>query len=679
MVSPRVLVIVPTHDHASTLDLAVASALAQTVGDLDIAIIGDGVGDDTRAVAGELMSADDRVRFIDAPKSASRSELVRHQVISDSDAELVTYLGDDDLFFPDHVEVMADLLGSSDFAHPLPVFVEIDESLVVLPCDISDPRWVEMHLLPTFNAVSLTGAAHTTEFYRRLPHGWLEPPAGRWSDHFFWGQVFTTPGVRARTSHLGTTVKAHATTRTHLSALERRQRLEPWVELVCDPEGRATWNRMVDEAVRRAAVDHHLDALRLRQQVGRLDVEITERNEVIDRLEATTRESHQRFDAEHAELQRVNNRIAELDRIGDEQRRRIADTDAELSALAAEMVVLREMIGELERQRDDRQAQLDAIGASRSWKVGQLTARFVHLPAVAARRLTSASRQVVRATRRRGRVAAHQRDAEERRETAPIGSSISDDDVYPSFCKSAAFDTSVFQTFRSNPIYTEILEHVSVAQGEEYLNRIRTDPEVTQRLAVLIADDALGGPRQHHFEGVGPVSPTTLRYVKVLVDLRQLFGNLDGFKVAEVGIGYGGQCRVIARMHRPARYELFDLPSVNALAARFLRESRVPGDLVAFRDGRQPVEVESDLLISNYAFSELSRDLQEIYIDRVVQHAKRGYVTYNHISPEGFSSMTAGEFAARMPGASVIEEVPLTHPENVIVVWGAHVGRDEHH
>lgn len=362
MVSPRVLVIVPTHDHASTLDLAVNSALAQTVGDLDVVIIGDGVGDDTREVVGELISADDRVRFIDAPKSASRSELVRHQVISNSDADIVTYLGDDDLFFPDHVEVMADLLGSSDFAHPLPVFVETDENIVVLPCDLSDSRWVEMHLLPTFNTVSLTGAAHTTGFYRRLPDGWVEPPAGRWSDHFFWGQILTAPGVRATTSHLGTTVKVHASIRKHVSAIERRQQLQPWVELVSDPGSRRAWNQMVDHAVRRAAADYHLEARHRQQQAGRLDVEITELNETIHRLEATTRVLQERFDAERG-------------------------------AFEAQRLALIGTIGELQRQRDDRQVQLDAIGASRSWKVGLLIARLAHLPTSAARRLSDAARR----------------------------------------------------------------------------------------------------------------------------------------------------------------------------------------------------------------------------------------------------------------------------------------------
>jgi glycosyltransferase involved in cell wall biosynthesis len=61
MTSPRVLVVVPTHDHPWALDLSVESALAQTVENLDIVVIGDGVVDETRDVVARLMERDDRI------------------------------------------------------------------------------------------------------------------------------------------------------------------------------------------------------------------------------------------------------------------------------------------------------------------------------------------------------------------------------------------------------------------------------------------------------------------------------------------------------------------------------------------------------------------------------------------------------------------------------------------
>src|SRR5438105_9622579 len=89
-------VVIPTHAHASTVDLAIESALAQTVRDLEIVVIGDGASDELRAAVRRTL-ADPRVRFIDLPKTASRAEEARHEVLLASQAPFACYLGDDDL------------------------------------------------------------------------------------------------------------------------------------------------------------------------------------------------------------------------------------------------------------------------------------------------------------------------------------------------------------------------------------------------------------------------------------------------------------------------------------------------------------------------------------------------------------------------------------------------------
>ncbi len=55
-------VVIPTHDHAQTLSFSVQSALDQTVEELEIFIVGDGVGEDTHDVMIQLGKADGRVR-----------------------------------------------------------------------------------------------------------------------------------------------------------------------------------------------------------------------------------------------------------------------------------------------------------------------------------------------------------------------------------------------------------------------------------------------------------------------------------------------------------------------------------------------------------------------------------------------------------------------------------------
>lgn len=260
---PSAMVVVPTHDHASTLPLAVRSALEQTVPDLDVVVIGDGVGDDTRAAVADLCRADRRVRFVDRPKSMGRNEAARHEIVGAATAPIVTYLGDDDLFLPHHVETMAALLADHDFAHPFPIFIGSDGHLIARPTDLSDPRCVAWHLHPRRNAISLTGAAHTTALYQRLPAGWRPAPPARWSDHYMWEQIFCVPDVRLVTSRLATTIKPPASMRVALSAEQRRSELARWWDRMHEPGFAAWWDDAVDSAVRRVAVDAFRDGFDL--------------------------------------------------------------------------------------------------------------------------------------------------------------------------------------------------------------------------------------------------------------------------------------------------------------------------------------------------------------------------------------------------------------------------------
>lgn len=226
--APTTTVIIPTHDHPSTLDLAIASVLDQSSASLELVVIGDGVGDDTRSVIAAI--DDPRLRFIDAPKSSSRAELVRHRVLMDAGSDYVCYLGDDDLMLRDHVDTMTGVLHSVDFAHPLPAYILPDGGFGVHLADLSRSECREWHLHPARNAVSLTGVAHRLDAYRKLPFGWREPPAGQWSDHYMWQQWFGTPGFRYRTHPQLTVLKFDSGVRGESSSEDRRTELLTWIE-----------------------------------------------------------------------------------------------------------------------------------------------------------------------------------------------------------------------------------------------------------------------------------------------------------------------------------------------------------------------------------------------------------------------------------------------------------------
>lgn len=255
---PLITVIVPTHDHASTLDYALGSVIDQTVNEFDVVVIGDGVGDDTRAVMHEFES-DRRVRFMDRPKSPSRAEEVRHQVIERSRAPFVAYLGDDDLMLPDHLETMVGLLEHADFTHPAPLYVLPDGRLQAHPIDLSSGACRQWQLNPIYNAVSLSGVVHRRDTYLTLPHGWRIAPAGRWSDDYMWEQWFRVPWCRFVTGTRLTVIKLESGARRGTPPAERRVEIAEWKTRSEAPGFDTELVGLVSDAWRRWAIQARLD------------------------------------------------------------------------------------------------------------------------------------------------------------------------------------------------------------------------------------------------------------------------------------------------------------------------------------------------------------------------------------------------------------------------------------
>lgn len=249
--------------------------------------------------------------------------------------------------------------------------------------------------------------------------------------------------------------------------------------------------------------------------------------------------------------------------------------------------------------------------------------------------------------------------------------SVTDGTSYTTVCERAAHDPDAFATFKSHPDYTPVLEHVTCAQGAQYLRiALEQSPPLEPLLERFRENDRLGGPQVCDYEAFGPFSPTTLRYIKVVSDLLTLFGSLEGFTIIEIGAGYGGQCYVTSTAAHPRYYILIDLDPCLALQRAYLAQLGVSN--VLFGPAEELAsEGRYDLVVSNYAFSECTRATQEDYLTRVLQRSERGYITCNWIAPGPFRSMTPDELLAAVPGSRLLPEVPLTAPDNQIWVWGA--------
>ncbi len=250
-----------------------------------------------------------------------------------------------------------------------------------------------------------------------------------------------------------------------------------------------------------------------------------------------------------------------------------------------------------------------------------------------------------------------------------ISTSISDNQAYPSVCLQASNDYRVFNNLRRNAIYNKILEHVSEKQGREYLDLILKDADIFNQIDKFKENDKYGNPRMYEYPSIGFISPSTLRYIKVITDLKYYFRTLDNLSISEIGVGYGGQCRIINAYFKPATYCLVDLKPALMLAQRFL-DNYIIHSTLTYKTMNELERMDYDLIISNYAFTELTRSIQDVYLDKIILHAKRGYITYNEITPAEFNSYKKDELIRIIPNAKIIEERPLTHPKNCIIIWG---------
>ena len=254
-----------------------------------------------------------------------------------------------------------------------------------------------------------------------------------------------------------------------------------------------------------------------------------------------------------------------------------------------------------------------------------------------------------------------------------LNTSLSDNGDYPQFCLKASLDDEIFKNFKRYKVYNEILEHVGYDLGLKYYDEIKK-LDVSLLKDNLITEfkknDKVGNPILFNFNEIENISGSTLRYIHVLAKLKQLFGSLDNKKICEIGVGYGGQCRILSSFFKLKSYTLIDLKPVLGLAQKYL-DNYPLNTVIEYKTMNElSYDKEYDLVISNYAFSEISKEFQKIYLDKVIKQSKSGFMIMNQIAPDGFEQYSQDELLNAIPNSQIIKEIPLTYHSNYIIAWG---------
>ena len=255
----KATVILPTtKERGPVLPYSVGSVLGQSMKEIELFIIGDGVDEETRRVISELKDGDNRIQFFDYPKGQRRGESYRHEVLmNNAQGEIVCYLLDRDLYLPNHVAHSYQMLmeKGNTFSISRSLDIRQDGSICIKSRKTNgsfDHDLIRQNSIRGY--FSFSPVAHTLESYNRLPYGWRTTPRNYRTDSYMWDQFLTyDKRIKLSTSDEVSLLYFKRGDHPGWSAARRAEELSNYYELItkkCEVE------RMINEAYSNLLVEH---------------------------------------------------------------------------------------------------------------------------------------------------------------------------------------------------------------------------------------------------------------------------------------------------------------------------------------------------------------------------------------------------------------------------------------
>ena len=185
-------------------------------------------------------------------------------------------------------------------------------------------------------------------------------------------------------------------------------------------------------------------------------------------------------------------------------------------------------------------------------------------------------------------------------------------------------------------------------------------------------NDEIGSPKKYYYDELKTkISPTTLRYIKVASDIKKIFKDKIT-NIVEIGCGYGGQYLILDQVMKINQYILMDLYDVKKLIEKYLENHLLNSSYETKTINQLQSNKQFDLVISNYAFSELSTQTQISYIKKILLNSKNGYLTMNSGKKNSTfkKHLLIEEIKNYIKDIKILKEEPNTNEENYIIIWG---------
>ncbi len=116
-------------------------------------------------------------------------------------------------------------------------------------------------------------------------------------------------------------------------------------------------------------------------------------------------------------------------------------------------------------------------------------------------------------------------------------------------------------------------------------------------------------------------------------------------------------------------YYFIDLPDVNLLIEKFLNDHNVNFEAHFATIESIASNNNYDLIISNYAFSELPKKMQLDAISKIINKSKMGYMLVNNFHKISFRYLSQNEYGKNIKNLKVHEEVPNSYLFNKLLTF----------
>jgi hypothetical protein len=177
---PYASVILPVHKRSLSLFASLQSVRSQSIEDIEIIVAGDGVTEDVAKSVEAFTRRDHRIRFLNQEKAPGRGERNRDRAVRAARSDRIFYIDDDDLWLPNHIQVLSRYLDDLDVVNTPIWSVQPSGVLAMLPGNYGSRTLRRLLAQRALKLVHDTHLAHRRSTYLGLNGGgWVEDTEGR--------------------------------------------------------------------------------------------------------------------------------------------------------------------------------------------------------------------------------------------------------------------------------------------------------------------------------------------------------------------------------------------------------------------------------------------------------------------------------------------------------------------